>query len=294
MRLSSTLTIMDKPKHEQVALRRALELQQSSGARIEAVSFCWQSMAEASEAFTLDQRRAIKQELLRNRKDWQRECVERLNVAGADVALKTVWSDDIAAWITSAVHEFSYDLVVKSAHYSKTLTHTPLDWRLLRECPAPILLTSTRRRKRSNIVLAALDLSQLDRTHRRLNKSVLDAASSFANIAGAKLHCVYVIEISQVLRDLDIVNARDTRRKAIEKNQDELTTLLEPHAVPKSRVHLPVGKVGQSVQHLARKLDADLLVMGTSAHRLKQSMGIGNSAERVLARVPCDVLAVHP
>ena len=71
MRLSSTLTIMDKPKHEQVALRRALELQQSSGARIEAVSFCWQSMAEASEAFTRDQRRTIKQELLRNRKVWQ-------------------------------------------------------------------------------------------------------------------------------------------------------------------------------------------------------------------------------
>ena len=294
MRLASIVTIMDKPKHQQVALRRALALQQLSHAHIDAVSFCWQSLADASDAFDASQRRAMKREILGERKTWQRACAGEVNLARGDVSLKTIWSDDLAAWITDATNEHDYDLLVKTAHYSKTLVHTPLDWQLLRECPAPILLTSTRRKRPSNIVLAALDLSRLDRTHQRLNKSVLDAASGFATLVEAKLHCVYVIEVSQVLRDLDIVNAREVRRKIIARTSDALAELLEPYSVPNARIHLPVNKVGQATRQMAQKLNADLLVMGTNAHRVRRSIGLGNSAERILSRVPCDVLAVHP
>ena len=293
MRLSSLLTIMDKPKHDQVALRRAVELQKLTHARIDAVSFCWQPMAEADDVFDLEQRRAIKKEILRSRKAWQHERLAEFDVMRTDVTMKSVWSDDIAGWTTTTAAEKHYDLVLKSVHYSRTLIHTPLDWQLLRECPAPLLLTAARKRKPTGNVLAALDLRNPDRTHQRLNKKVLAAARTFADLTGAKIHCVYVVEISQVLRDLDIISARDMRKKAINEKQEALRDLLEGYDVPKSRIHFPVGKVGQATQALANKVRADLLVMGTSAHRVKQTIGIGNSAERVLSRVPCDVLAIH-
>ena len=48
----------------------------------------------------------------------------------ADVSVEVQWTEDIAGWVSENATE---DLVIKSAHHSKTLTHTPLDWQLLRE-----------------------------------------------------------------------------------------------------------------------------------------------------------------
>ena len=158
----------------------------------------------------------------------------------------------------------------------------------------PLLLTTTRTRRRSGNVLAALDLRSKGRVHTKLNRAVLDAAHSYAAATGAKVHCVYVIEVSQVLKDLDAIDPDAVRRRAIEKSRERLNDLLKPYAVPKTRIHLPTGRVGHSVAGTAHKVKADLLVMGTAAHRARQMVGLGNSAERVLARAPCDVLAVHP
>ena len=57
---------------------------------------------------------------------------------------------------------------------------------------------------------------------------------------------------------------------------------------------MPVGKVGQMVAATARKIDADMLVVGTCARRGAGGLVLGNSAERILTKAPCDVLAVHP
>lgn len=294
--LASMLVIMDKPKHSQTAFKRALALQDATAAKMEAVSFCWHPMAAAPNVLEVDQRRAIRDALLKKRKAWLRQCVDdaRGGKAGGDIARKAVWTDDIAGWTTRAVEQRGIDLVVKSVHYSRTLLHTPLDWQLLRSCTAPVLLTSARRRKTAKVVLAALDLSRLDRAHQHLNGVVLASAQAFAERTGAKLHCAYVIELSEVLRDLDVIDARQARKKAVATVSEALEGLVAPYGIAKSRRHFPIGKVGQSLQFLASKLKAELLVVGTAAHPVRQTLGIGNSAERVLSRAPCDVLAVRP
>ena len=294
--LASMLVIMDKPKHPQTALKRALALQGATAAKMEAVSFCWHPMAAAQDVLEADQRRTIRDALLKERRAWLRHCVDdaRGGKAGGEIARKVVWTNDIAGWTTRAVKERGVDVVVKTVHYSRTLLHTPLDWQLLRSCTAPVLLTTARRRKTAKVVLAALDLSNLDRAHQHLNRKVLASAQALAERTGAELHCAYVIELSEVLRDLDVIDARQARKRAVASVSEALEGLVAPHGIAKSRRHFPVGKVGQSLQFLASKLKAELLVVGTAAHPLRQTLGIGNSAERVLSRAPCDVLAVRP
>ena len=167
-------------------------------------------------------------------------------------------------------------------------------WERLRPGQVPVLHASTRTRKPAGRVLAAIDLRHTDRTHQRLNRKVLAAADRFAAIYGAELHCVSALEISNVLRDLDIIDERETKKRMLQKSQDVLAELLGPYDVKKSHRHFPVGKVGQAVTQVARKLNADLLVVGSCAHRVRQFVGLGNSAERILSRTTCDVLAVHP
>jgi universal stress protein E len=298
-KIDSVLVVLDKPKHEQTALARAREVQAKTGAHLHLVSFCWQAMCEESDIFDAHQRRAMKKEILRAREEWLRGQVLDLGLAAADISIQTVWTDDIAGWVGERAQEGAVDLVLKSVHHSETLLHTPLDWQLIRECPAPLLLVAApvkkrRKRKPTGKVLATLDLRHADRKHRLLNLKVLDAASVFTRLAEGEMHCVHVIEYSEVLSDLDFIDARKVRKEKTEKSKALLDALIEPYGIARARVHMPAGKVGQLVNATARKIDADLLVVGTAARRGVGAALLGNSAERILSRAGCDLLVVHP
>ncbi len=283
------LTILDKPKHEQLAWRRTLELKGLTNARVDAVSFCWNAMCENQAVLDAPARKKLRHTLVEERKEWLG------GVVGDEgkVRQRVVWEHDIGDWVTDEVAERPVDLIVKTVNKTKSLMHTPTDWTLLETCQAPLLFTSGKKR-RSGKIAAAIDLRHNDTKHRHLNCKVLDAAHVFAKLHEAEVHVVFAVEISQVLRDLDVLNETVSKKKIVERVTPELNRLLKPYDIPKSRIHLPVGKVGKVVAQTARKLKADLLVLGSYSHRVKQKVGVGNSAERILTKAVTDVLAVHP
>ena len=286
------LVVLDKPKHKQTALDRALDLQPRLDLTLELAAFCWQSAVASEQLFSAEERRLVKQSMLLDRKAWQRSLVDDSGLRG--VRMHTAWTDDIPSWLSRRLAKAPVDLVVKSVQPRARRVETPLDWQLLRVCPAPLLLAAPNRRKPAGRVLAAVDLRHNDRTHQRLNRRVLAAANTFAQAYGAELHCVYALEISEVLRDLDLVDERAARKRMLASAQAGLDALLAPYDVKKRNRHFPVGKVGHAVAQTAAKLKADLLVVGSYAHRVRQMVGLGNSAERILTRASTDVLAVHP
>lgn len=294
MKVKSILTILDKPKDEPLAFESAAELHYKTGARLECAAFTWHHLAEANVIFTTKQCKKMYKQLVQARTAEAQDMLDGMGEAGSSARLQTVWSYDLADWVAKNYKKNPVDLVVKTVHKSKTLLHTPLDWELLRKSPAPVLLTSGAKRRRSGNILAAIDLRHADQKHRRLNLRVLNAARYMAGLYDADVHVVSVTEMSQVLHDLEIINERALARKSREKTRPRLQTLLSPYKIPEKRIHQPVGKLGPAISTLARRLRADLLVVGSSAHRIKQSAGLGNSAEKILSHAPCDVLSVRP
>jgi universal stress protein E len=292
--LERTLVVMDKPKHAQTAFARALSLQKATPTHLHLVAFAHHTMVDQTEAFDTHQRNQVKKAIIHERTEWLRAEVLDAGAAFDDLTLEVVWSKDLASWVAERAAGAPYDLVVKSVHRSRSLLHTPTDWLLLRDCPAPLLLVSGRRWAKRPVILAALDLNRTDGAHERLNRRALDAADHFARIYDGIVHCVYAIEVSRVLGDLDIIDARKAAKKTRERVADQARKLVEPYGIPAARIHMPAGKVGQVVNGIARKVKADLLVMGTTARKGVRGYVIGNSAERVLAKVPCDVLALKP
>lgn len=294
MKLAKALTILDKPKHTQSALLRAVALQAQSKCHLDLVSFCWHSMGEASEAFEKHQLRSIRDEIINQRREWQRDLLVEHGCSMRNVSLRTIWTDNIAAWVAKRTATRSYDLLIKSIHHSKTWLHTPLDWAILSSCTAPMLFTTARQTsaKKGGSVLAALDMRRNDQRHTKLNRRVLARAYEMAQLHGADLHCVVAIEISPVLRDLDIIDQRSAKKRIVSGFQADLDKLVEHYAIPKSRIHLPVGKVGQVVTQQAQKINARLLVIGTLAHPTKQALGLGNSAQKIISRSTVSLLAI--
>jgi len=290
----SILVILDKPKHAQVALERARRIAAATGAHLHLASFCWLAMAEQREVFEAHQRRALRESVVKERERWLRGLVMDSGLAAADVTTEVVWTDDIAGWVAGAVAERKIDLVIKSVHHSETLLHTPLDWQLLRSCPVPLYLAATAVAGATGNVLATIDLRHTDRKHQLLNLKVLEAALRFTGQGRGKLHIVHAVETPVGVAGLDTVAPARLERELKSRARQLLEAQLAPYSIPRTRIHLPVGKVGASVADVADRIKAELVVVGTSARRGLGAVLLGNSAEKILSRIPCDVLAVHP
>lgn len=290
----NVLVVIDKPKHEQIALKRALALQEKAGAHLHLAAFAYHSLYDQTDVFDVHQRRAIKKEIVRQRTEWLRERVWDAEGLSRDLNLEVVWTKDIARWVSERIIERGDDLVVKSIHQSQTLLHTPLDWQLLRTCPAPLLLCTSTPWRRKPRVLAALDLRVEDQAHASLNRKVLEAARTFAELHDGELHCAYALDVPDVLSKLNIPDPRTFQRENVVQARERLAELVAPYEVPVKHQHVPMGKVGHAVNRLSAKLGADLMVMGTTARRGLAAAVIGNSAEKVLMRARCDVLALKP
>jgi universal stress protein E len=288
------LTIVDKPKHEQTALQRSLSLQERAGGHVHLAAFAYHPMYDQKDVFAVSQRRAIRRSIIRERTEWLRDQVRDAQGLFKDLSLEVVWTKDIADWVTGRVQERGDELVVKSINQSQTLLHTPLDWQLLRLCPTPLLLCTATPWRRKPRVLAAVDLRVDDRAHEVLNQKVLAAAAEIAALYDGEVHCVYSVDVANTLSELDIPDPRGFKREAVVRAQERLAQLAAPYKIPQERVHVPMGKVGHAVNRLSARLKADLMVMGTTARRGVAALVVGNSAEKVLMKARCDVLALKP
>jgi universal stress protein E len=292
--IGSILVVLDKPKHAQVALERARKLAAGTGAHLHLASFCWLAMAEHRDVFDAHQRRALKQSVVKERETWLRGLVLDAGLAAGDVTTEVVWTDDIAAWVAGYVDAQKVGLVIKSVHHSKTLLHTPLDWDLLRSCPVPLYLATAVSGRGTGNVLATIDLRHTDRKHQLMNLRVLDAGRRFVELSKGKLHCVHAVETPVGVAGVDMLAPARLERTLKTHARELLEAMLDPYGIPRARAHLPVGKVGAAVASVAERIKADLVVVGTSARRGVGAVLLGNSAEKILTRVQCDVLAVHP
>ena len=54
------------------------------------------------------------------------------------------------------------------------------------------------------------------------------------------------------------------------------------------------GEAGIQIPKLAKEIDVDLIVMGTLSRTGIAGLFIGNTAEKILYRVNCSVLAIKP
>ena len=95
LKFSKGLVILDKPKHGQVALARALHLQAAESMALHLVSFCWNAMCEQKDAFDAHQRRTVKKEIMRQREAWLRDQILDRGLSTANVTTEIVWASDI-------------------------------------------------------------------------------------------------------------------------------------------------------------------------------------------------------
>jgi nucleotide-binding universal stress UspA family protein len=197
-----------------------------------------------------------------------------------------------------------HDLVVRS-HARDLAAKKPAPFgavamELLRKCPSPLLLVPQARLPRRLRILAAVNASTLDAEEQALNERIVACAVGIASRLHAPppvlLHAwaVYgerALRIKIRAREL----ARFTRQvRSLARSSLDLLAQPYMDALPYANVKLRRGDLEDVIPRFVVSEGVDLVVMGTVARAGIAGMLVGNTAERMLKRLSCAVLALKP
>ncbi len=102
---------------------------------------------------------------------------EQLSADGYNVTTELAWNNNLHETIIGVQQAEGCALVIKQ-HYPdsplKKALLTPADWKLLRLCPAAVLLVKTATPWTDGVILAAIDVGNLDNEHKDLHAAIID------------------------------------------------------------------------------------------------------------------------
>jgi universal stress protein E len=191
-------------------------------------------------------------------------------------------------------------LIIKDTQEESALKRvffTPLDWQLLRDCPVPVHLVTNALNPRPRNVLAIVDVLRSEDQDHVFNDQIIDAATQLAEQCDARLELLHVYDWTAVYaQDMGFgaLPLATGIYEALGTTQQEVfAALAERHGVPLPCRHFIEGAPLTSICDFATEQRTDVIVMGTVQHSGLNKL-LGTTAEQLLHRAPCSVLAIKP
>ncbi len=306
------LVLVDDDSPSAGAMRRVTELAKRSGAALKLITviepFPWYTRLLLPESDEFQRART-------------EQTSERLSSLATSLSRKepeittTVASGRPPLEVIREVLRSGHDLVIKVAEPDHGIVFGSTDMRLLRNCPAPVLLLHPDMQDRPfKRILVAVDPPPapdvLDELHLReevrpeekaLNVKLMQFATGLAGWEGGELHVVHAwsapgedllrVEGRLPRHEVDgyVASLREGARQAVEQLLAECRLAYAPR-----HVHLIKGRPADVISETAKAHDVDLIVMGTVVRTGIPGLLIGNTAETVFHHVGCSVLAIKP
>jgi universal stress protein E len=220
--------------------------------------------------------------------------VEETRAAGVEATLD-IYPDRVWLEISRAALRDQADLVIvgkrnESSEDGRKLGNVAV--KLLRKCPTPVWVVKPEHDLVHRLVLAATDL-----------EPVGDQAVRFAAYVAKRHECeLHIVHAWQMPFALQMESANmddeelaqeveEVRQACIDHIKQSLGKYEGPH---EPHIHTSKGSPAQMIREAVNHLDPDLLVMGTISRAGLAGVLIGSTAERLLDRVDCSILAVKP
>ncbi|MCB9897382.1 MAG: universal stress protein [Planctomycetes bacterium] len=190
-----------------------------------------------------------------------------------------------------------HDLLIVGARRSGNFEPTiagSTSIRLIHNCPCPVWIAPRVFEDDERIVLSAVALHELSPRVVELSASVVDVLGGKWNV----LHVPqYPLEGAMRLRDAEADEVAEYEKSCRDEAWTQMHALCDPVAKRlgvEPKMWMAEGLASEQIVMAARQLHADLVVMGTIGRSGLAGHVIGNTAERVFAKLDCSVLAVKP
>lgn len=220
------------------------------------------------------------------------------------IATKAVWDRPLHEAIIRETLRYEPRLVMKDTHYHSAISRALVsntDWQLIRDCPAPLWLVRGAALPGQPTIVACVDPLHENDKPAELDHRILGEACGLAGRLGGTAHAVHCYDATPLVTGAG-ANALPGAAVEIEniaadlqaEHAARLAEIATAHGLEPDRTHFRSGAPAEAIPAAVRQLGGDLVVMGAVARSRMQHAFIGSTAERVLDRLPCDVLVIKP
>jgi universal stress protein E len=227
-----------------------------------------------------------------------------LRKEGLAVRTDARWDYPLHDAIVRKARDVGADLVVKDTHYHSILKRSIFsntDWNLIRNCAGTLWLVKPRPPGQRPCFVAAVDPLHEHDKPADLDNRILASAKALCGSFGGDLHVFHAFDVIAAIAvstdamtmpiALPMTELADAMRA---QHTEAVEKLCKQHDVPPARTHIQQGSTRQLLVALTEQLRADAVVMGALSRSGLKGLFIGNTAEDVLDRLPCDLIIVKP
>lgn len=233
---------------------------------------------------------------------WLEGEVAALGKEGIKAGCSAIWGKPADKIVIGTILERKPDLVIKDVRATKPLLpnlFTPLDWELLRLCPAPLMLVNPDSSPQPKRIIATVDPMEDEDNPHDLNDQILRTAQATAKQCDAQLHAVYAYPILEIPPDpvsgTEPTHHTKVHQAAHAAHRKAFDRLMDQYSIPKDQRHFLEGKeIEDAILEFANHSDTDLIVLGTVYRSAMDRLMLGSTAERLLYRIHCDLMALKP
>lgn len=297
--INHILVVLDADHPEQFAFDRALYLARAVGADITLTSNCYEAYCEESSSLDIETKEKIRSALIHKTQSWLESFHDEAKEAGVTISDEVHWQKNLHDAVMESMNNSDFDLVIKGTpdHHSlldRIFAHT--DWALLRHCPAPVLLVKSATRWKNNRILASIDATSHDPGHLLINENILDFAEHLADHFSTDLHLINAYPlVALAFAMVPEVTAPDNIQKYVtEQHHSACQRYRDKYGIQEDHIHIAEGDTEDVIEAYSKEIDADVVVIGTIGREGLTGALLGNTAERIVDRVPCDVLVIKP
>lgn len=305
MKFNNILVVLNPENDKQYALARAVRLaqEQKSPNPVNITLFLaiYDLSYEMSALLSSEERTEMRHNVIEQRKLAIQPYIEKYASDGIQFSSTVVWQSNEAEAITREVEAHNYDLVVKytkAEESLKSLIVTPVDWQILRKCPTPILVVKDGDWKHQRRILVAVNVSDDENeAHSSFNDELVSLSMDLADsLDRGNIHLVTAYPPTPINMAIDLPEFSTGDGNSGLRGQYLLNmkALRQKYGISDDHTHVLEGFPEDVIPQVAEKLEAELVILGTIGRTGLSAAFLGNTAEHVISKLNCNLLAIKP
>ena len=292
---------IDPDNQDQPALSRALDIAKKSQTPATLTLFLavYDLSYEMTSMLSGDDQDEMRTGVLHQQEKWLKSILTEYDTENVILDFHVVWHKRPYECMISKIFEGHYDLLIKSTHkHAKlgSILFTPTDWQLIRKCPCPVLLVKNKGWPSHGKILAAVNVAYENEVHEHFNDKLINEAKAMGGFLNSQINLVNAypatpVNVTIELPEFDPASYTDAVRG---HHLLSMKALRQKHGIDEEQTFCVEGLPEDVIPLVAKDINAELVIIGSTGRVGLSAMFIGNTAEHTIDSLQCDLLAIKP
>ncbi|QYJ79728.1 universal stress protein [Shewanella acanthi] len=212
------------------------------------------------------------------------------------IEIKECQSHSIHNAVVNECKQLKYDLVIVSHKFYPPFFNEFLiadEWQLLKLDDIPVMFVDLEDWHENGHILTALEIDNENLSHQKFNETLIEESKSIANLLANDLHL-----INSYLPDPFYMSFHHHQPHKLlterEKYKEKLNEVARGYHLDPRNLHVEEGLPEDTISDEAKRLNVNMLVMGSAEHKGILSTFKGNAARNLINQLRTDLFIVKP